>query len=66
MELDYVVGKLLKKLDDLGIADKTIVMFTSDNGTQINSWPDGDNHPFKGEQPRSCLSLQSGGYTYPT
>ena len=50
MELDYVVGELLKKLDDLGIADNTIVMFTSDNGTQINTWPDGGNHPFKGEK----------------
>ena len=50
MELDYVVGELLKELDDLGIADNTIVMFTSDNGTQINTWPDGGNHPFKGEK----------------
>lgn len=50
MELDYVVGELLNKLDDLGIADNTIVIFTSDNGTQISSWPDGGNHPFKGEK----------------
>lgn len=35
MELDYVVGELLKKLDALGIADNTIVLFTSDNGAEI-------------------------------
>jgi arylsulfatase A-like enzyme len=50
MELDWVVGELLKKLDDLGIADNTIVMFTSDNGAEIMSWPDGGNHPFRGEK----------------
>jgi arylsulfatase A-like enzyme len=50
MELDWGVGELLKKLDDLGIADNTIVMFTSDNGAEIFSWPDGGNHPFRGEK----------------
>ena len=45
-----MVGELLKKLDDLGIADNTIVMFTSDNGAEIFSWPDGGNHPFRGEK----------------
>jgi arylsulfatase len=50
MELDWVVGELLKKLDDLGIADNTIVLFTSDNGAEIFSWPDGGNHPFRGEK----------------
>ena len=50
MELDYIVGSLLKKLDDLGIADNTIVVFTSDNGAEIVSWPDGGNTPFKGEK----------------
>jgi len=50
MELDYVVGKLLDKLDELGIADNTIVMFTSDNGAEIMSWPDGGNTPFRGEK----------------
>src|SRR5271165_203410 len=50
MELDWEVGELLKKLDDLGIADNTIVMFTSDNGAEIFSWPDGGNHPFRGEK----------------
>jgi arylsulfatase len=50
MELDYVVGELLKKLDDLGIADNTIVVFSSDNGAEIFSWPDGGMMPFKGEK----------------
>jgi arylsulfatase len=50
MELDDVVGRLLKKLDDLRIADNTIVLFTSDNGAEIMSWPDGGNTPFHGEK----------------
>jgi arylsulfatase A-like enzyme len=50
MELDAEVGAILKKLDDLGIADNTIVLFTSDNGAEIFSWPDGGNHPFRGEK----------------
>jgi arylsulfatase len=50
MELDWEVGEILKKLDDLGIADNTIVLFTSDNGAEIFSWPDGGNHPFRGEK----------------
>ena len=50
MELDHEVGELLKKLDDLGIADNTIVVFTSDNGAEILSWPDGGNTPFRGEK----------------
>jgi arylsulfatase A-like enzyme len=50
MEMDSEVGELLKKLDDLGIADNTIVIFTSDNGAEIFSWPDGGMVPFKGEK----------------
>ena len=50
MELDWEVGQVLKKVDDLGIADNTIVMFTSDNGAEIFSWPDGGNQPFRGEK----------------
>ena len=50
MELDWEVGELLKKLDDLGIADNTIVMFTSDNGAEIFSWPDGGNSPVPGRE----------------
>jgi len=50
MEFDWEVGELLKKLDDLGIADNTIVVMTSDNGAETFSWPDGGNTPFKGEK----------------
>jgi arylsulfatase A-like enzyme len=50
MEMDWEVGEILKKIDDLGIADNTIVLFTSDNGAEIFSWPDGGNHPFRGEK----------------
>src|ERR1700733_3740192 len=50
MELDWVVGQLLKKLDDLGIADNTIVVLTSDNGAEKFSWPDGGTEPFRGEK----------------
>jgi arylsulfatase len=50
MELDAEVGSILKQVDDLGIADNTIIMFTSDNGAEIFTWPDGGNHPFRGEK----------------
>jgi arylsulfatase A-like enzyme len=50
LELDWVVGELLKKLDELGIADNTIVVFSADNGAETFSWPDGGNTPFRGEK----------------
>jgi len=50
MELDAEVGAVLKKIDDLGIANNTIVIFTSDNGAEAFSWPDGGNTPFRGEK----------------
>jgi arylsulfatase A-like enzyme len=50
MELDHLVGELLQKVEDLGVADNTIVLFTSDNGAEIFTWPDGGNHPFRGEK----------------
>jgi arylsulfatase A-like enzyme len=49
-ELDWVVGELLKKLDDLGIADDTLVIFTTDNGAEKFTWPDGGTSPFRGEK----------------
>jgi len=49
-ELDWVVGELLNKLDELGIADNTIVLFTTDNGAEKFSWPDGGTTPFRGEK----------------
>jgi len=50
MELDDHVGKLLKTVSDLGVADNTIVLFTSDNGSETFTWPDGGNSPFRGEK----------------
>lgn len=50
MEMDDVVGELLNLLDELGVADNTMVMFSSDNGAASNSWPDGGNQPFRGQK----------------
>jgi arylsulfatase A-like enzyme len=49
-ELDLDVGKLLKKLDDLGIAKDTIVIFTTDNGPNMFTWPDAAMTPFRNEK----------------
>jgi arylsulfatase len=50
VEHDGMVGQLLKQLDDLGIADNTIVLYTTDNGAEIALWPDGAMTPFHGEK----------------
>ena len=50
IEHDGDVGKLLQKLKDLGVADNTIVVYTTDNGPHMNSWPDGAMTPFRGEK----------------
>jgi arylsulfatase A-like enzyme len=50
VEHDDMVGELLKQLDDLGIADNTIVLYTTDNGAEIALWPDGAMTPFHGEK----------------
>ena len=49
-EHDGHVGQLLDKLDELGITDNTIVMYSTDNGAEIMSWPDGGMIPFRGEK----------------
>jgi len=49
-EHDDHVGMLLDKLDELGIADNTIVIYSTDNGAETVSWPDGGITPFKGEK----------------
>lgn len=49
-EHDAGVGELLKLLDDLKIADNTIVIYTSDNGAMKNMWPDGGVSPFRSEK----------------
>lgn len=50
IEHDNQVGSLLKKLDELGIADNTIVIYTTDNGPHKNSWPDAGLSPFRNEK----------------
>jgi len=50
VETDGHVGQLLKLLDDLGIADNTIVVYTTDNGAEVMTWPDGGSTPFRGEK----------------
>jgi arylsulfatase len=50
VEHDGHVGQLLAKLDELGIAQDTIVVYTTDNGAEVMSWPDGGSTPFKGEK----------------
>jgi arylsulfatase A-like enzyme len=47
---DKVVGSLLDLLDELGLADDTIVLYSTDNGPHMNSWPDGGMTPFRGEK----------------
>jgi arylsulfatase A-like enzyme len=59
---DCHVGQLLKKLDDLGIAQNTIVIYTTDNGAEVFTWPDGGTTPFRGEKNTNW----EGGYRVPT
>jgi len=46
-QMDDSIGALLKHLDDIGVADNTIVIFTTDNGAEVFTWPDGGMTPFK-------------------
>jgi arylsulfatase len=62
VEHDAMVGQLLKKLDELGIADNTIVMYSTDNGAEFFTWPDGGTTMFRGEKNTSW----EGGYRVPT
>jgi arylsulfatase len=50
IEHDSTIGSLLKALDDMGIANNTIVVYTSDNGPHMNTWPDGAMTPFRSEK----------------
>jgi arylsulfatase A-like enzyme len=50
VEHDAMVGTILKKLDDLGIANDTIVLYSTDNGPHDNSWPDAGTTPFRSEK----------------
>ncbi len=50
IEHDNHVGKLLKALDDMGIANDTLVVYSTDNGPHMNTWPDGAMTPFRSEK----------------
>lgn len=50
IEHDETVGSLLKALDDMGIANDTIVVYSSDNGPHMNTWPDAAMTPFRSEK----------------
>jgi arylsulfatase len=47
-QLDDAVGAIMKHLDDIGEADNTLIVFSTDNGAECFTWPDGGNTPFKG------------------
>lgn len=59
---DADVGQLLDKLDELGITDNTIVMYSTDNGAETFTWPDGGTTMFKGEK----NTQWEGGFRVPT
>ncbi len=61
LEHDDHVGVLLNKLDELGIAENTIIYYSTDNGPHYNMWPDGAIAPFRGEKNTNW----EGGYRVP-
>ena len=62
VEHDAMVGQLLDKLKELGLEENTIVMYSTDNGAEEFSWPDGGTTPFRGEKATNW----EGGYRVPT
>jgi arylsulfatase len=50
IEHDVIIGQVLKAVDDLGIANNTVVIYTTDNGPHQNSWPDAGTTPFRSEK----------------
>jgi arylsulfatase A-like enzyme len=62
VEHDAMVGQLLAKLKELGVEDNTIVMYSTDNGAESFSWPDGGTTMFRGEKNTNW----EGGYRVPT
>jgi arylsulfatase A-like enzyme len=60
-QLDDSVGALLKHLDDIGETDNTIVVFTTDNGAEVFTWPDGGMTPFKATKG----TVMEGGFRVP-
>ena len=47
-QMDDVIGAVMQNLKDIGVDDNTIVVFTTDNGTENFTWPDGGQTPFAG------------------
>ena len=47
-QFDDIIGSVMAKLKEMGVDENTIVMVTTDNGTEVFTWPDGGNTPFKG------------------
>jgi len=62
VEHDGMVGQLLDKLDELGVAENTIVMYSTDNGAEVFSWPDGGTTMFRSEK----ATQWEGGFRVPT
>jgi arylsulfatase len=60
-QFDDVIGSVMQKLQDLGVADNTIVVVTTDNGAENFTWPDGGNTPFAGGKGESL----EGGFRSP-
>ncbi|HEV3439782.1 MAG TPA: arylsulfatase [Gemmata sp.] len=60
-QLDDIVGEVMTKLKAMGVDDNTIVMFTTDNGTETFTWPDGGITPFKGQKG----TIYEGGFRCP-
>ena len=61
VEHDGHVGQLLDLLDELGITDNTITMYSTDNGAEVFTWPDGGTTPFLGEK----ATTWEGGFRVP-
>jgi len=60
-QIDDIVGSVRQKLKDLGVDGNTIVVFTTDNGTETFTWPDGGSTPFKGQKG----TIYEGGFRAP-
>ena len=60
-QLDDDIGLVMKKLKDMGVDDNTIVVFTTDNGTEVFTWPDGGQTPFA----QSKGTVLEGGFRVP-
>src|SRR5437763_9472495 len=58
-QLDEDIGLVMQKLKDLGVDDNTIVVFTTDNGTEVFTWPDGGQTPFA----QSKGTVMDGGFS---